>query len=388
VKILQLITQDQLRGAEMFASKLSEQLSSRGHAVTLVPLLASGPALEHPPGVDFTNLDGALGGRGISPSLLLRLVRLLRKNAPDVIQANGSATLKYSVTARSVSGLDAPIIYRNISMLSHWGKDPVRRRAVCGLLARVDKIASVSEASREDLLSACGLAEDRVVTVLGGVQVPAEIDREGARSRVADLTGDRADGPLLFHVGSHTPEKNHEGLLEIFRKVREAVPGARLVLLGEGPLTPRIEADVADMGLRDSVWLLGARADAPELLAAADLLLLPSDVEGIPGVVLEAGAVEVPAVAYDVGGVREMVHDKVSGALVPYGDVQGFVTATIALLSAEETRRSLGRQAREDVIEHHALERSTDAFEALYREVIAQRSRRNGPEASRRATEK
>jgi len=350
----------------VFAARLSGQLAQRGHQVALAHLYrASETGLSLEAGVVQVDLGG-VAMRGVSPGLVLRMSRCLKEFRPDVIQANGSDTLKYAVLSRRLAGSRAPLVYRNISMASHWAADPLRRRAVCMLLRRVDCIASVSEASRRDMIECCGLPASRVLCLARGVPVPLTVDRAGARALLAALIGAFDSRPLLFHVGSHTREKNLEGLLEIFGSVREQVPDALLVLLGTGPLTRKLEKSAEATGLRSSVRLLGARGDVADLLPAADVLLLPSHVEGIPGVVLEAGAAEVPAVAFDVGGVREVVATGVTGIAVPYGDVRAFSAAVVSLLRDQESRLAMGRRAREHVIAGHSLEVAGLRFEKLY----------------------
>src|SRR5690606_12748645 len=100
--------------------------------------------------------------------------------------------------------------------------------------------------------------------------------------------------------------------------------------------------------------------------AGADLLLLPSHTEGIPGVILEAGVQSLPSVAYGVGGVAEALRDGETGRLIPPGDEAGFAEAVTALLAAPERRAAMGRRARAFIEADYSLDRSVDAFEHLY----------------------
>jgi glycosyltransferase involved in cell wall biosynthesis len=377
VRILQLITRDQLRGAEVFAAELAGALTTRGHEVTLTPLYGGPPTLAVTPEVRRSAIDGK-PRPGVSPALVRQLAGLLREETPDVIQANGSDTLKYAVMARFVARSRTPLVYRNISMVRQWGTGPVRRRILCMLLSRVERVASVSEASRRDLLATGALPDSRVIVIPRGIPVPETVDRAGARKRLSALGIDLGHQPILFHVGSHTPEKNHAQLIQAFSRIRSVMPEAGLVVLGAGPLTGEIRSLIDSTGLGAAISLLGARADIADLLPAADLLLLPSHIEGIPGAVLEAAAVEVPAVAYDVGGVSEVVRDGLTGALVPHDDLAAFTQAVLKLLSDDMVRLKMGRRAREYVITHHSLEASAAAFEGLYLELIANAASRGG----------
>jgi glycosyltransferase involved in cell wall biosynthesis len=90
---------------------------------------------------------------------------------------------------------------------------------------------------------------------------------------------------------------------------------------------------------------------------------------------LEAAAVEVPAVAYDVGGVAEVVRSGLTGLLVARDDVDGFAAAVLQLLGAEMTRREMGGNARQYVLEHHSLSTSAARFEDLYRQLLIKAAR-------------
>lgn len=131
-------------------------------------------------------------------------------------------------------------------------------------------------------------------------------DSAGVRAELGVPVGD----PLYLHVGRETPEKNHPRLLEIFAALLAVEPSAWLVLAGAGT---DLAGGVTGTALRDfgsvvtnRIRRLGVRSDVPRLLSAADVLLLPSVREGLPGAVLEACASGVPVLATDLPGVREI----------------------------------------------------------------------------------
>jgi glycosyltransferase involved in cell wall biosynthesis len=105
--------------------------------------------------------------------------------------------------------------------------------------------------------------------------------------------------PLIGHVGSFSEPKNHTFLIDVFQALCSRLPGAHLVLAGDGPLRPQIEERVRNAGLADTVHLLGIRTDIPRVMAGLDLLLLPSLWEGLPVVLVEAQAAGVPCLVSD-----------------------------------------------------------------------------------------
>jgi glycosyltransferase involved in cell wall biosynthesis len=365
LRVLQLITRRQRRGAEVFAAELSDLLVERGHRMTIAALYEPAPLPLEPSATPWVDLGG-WPGRGLNRETLRAVTRLVARFQPDLVQANGSDTLKYSVLARRITRARWSLVYRNISVVSRWLRNPLHRGWNRWLAHSVDHVVSVSEASRDDFLRTYRLEPGRITTIPRAVRIPERVDALGARQRLKELTGMPATAMLLVHVGSFTPEKNHLWLLDAFRRIRERCPHAHLALLGDGPLRPRVEQAVAAGGLAASVHLLGARADASELVAAADVFVLPSLVEGIPGALVEAAAQAVPAVANDVGGVRQALHDGETGVLAQPGDLDGFVGAVTRLLHDPAVRREMGRRARGLARREFDLAAIAGRYEDLY----------------------
>lgn len=369
MKILQVITRRQLRGAEVFATQLSEALSARGCEVMLASLYGAGePPLTSPevPTVDLTEVPGS----GLRPSCLLRLVSLLRQERPDIVQANGSDSLKYTVLARSLGSHRVPIVYRNISLASRWLRGPIHRSWNRWLVGRVDHVAAVSDTTRQDFARTYGINGSRLTTIPIGTHPVQELDRGASRARLAEVVPVTPGDAVVAHVGSFSPEKNHRQIIEAFRAVVRDIPAAKLVLFGDGELRPSMKELVREADLEGTVFFAGARPDAPELVAGADLLVLFSSVEGIPGVVLEASAVAVPTVSSRVGGVEEAVVHGETGILVPADDTEAFVREVIGLLEDPTRRETMGRRARELVSARFGLDQVTESFLQLYRRLI------------------
>lgn len=362
VRIVQLVTRRQRRGGEVVAAELSTALAARRHDVRFAGLNAPPDAPLVPAGVVSDDVSTAPPSV-LSPRAVVDLARYLRCVEPDVIQANGGYAMKYAVLAKRWSRRHWPLLYCNIGLSSDWLRRPGQRAWNRWLLRQADVTAAVSDASRADLLTTYGLDPDRVEVVRRGVPLEAE-DTDAARSALRGELGLPAGASVLMHVGSFSPEKNHEGLLRIVEHVGR--PDVHLVLVGDGPLRGDVERASANA---PHVHVLGLRSDVPSLLAGADLLLLPSLTEGIPGVILEAGAQSLPTVAYDVGGVGEAVRDGVTGRLIPAGDEAGFAATIRSLLVDGTRRRELGRAARAFVACEYAQDRSVDCFERLYRRI-------------------
>jgi glycosyltransferase involved in cell wall biosynthesis len=373
LRILQLVTMRQRRGAEVFASQLSDALAAREHDVVVLGLF---PAPENPLTPERAIADDlavASSGR-LSVRRLQGVLSAIRAFRPDVVQANGSQTLKYSAFARWLSAHRFPLVYRNISIASQWVRGPAHRAWGRCLVRALDHVSSVSEASSADFGETYGVPAERRSVIRRGILVPEVVEAVAARRELAKLAGIAPDGCLLVHVGQFGSEKNHLWLLGAFQRIRAAAPEAHLLLIGDGPLRPQVEDRVAQLGLAESVHLLGIRPDAARLVAGADVFVLPSRIEGIPGVVLEAAAQAVPTVATDVGGMREAVRDGESGFLVPLDEPDRFAAAVLSLLADSDRRRNMGFAARALVQERFSMERTAVAFEELYGRLIRERS--------------
>ena len=364
MKIVQLVTRRQRRGGEVVAADMSMTLARRDHDVWFAGLNPPPDEPLCPAGVVADDVSPAPPSV-LSPRIVRDLAQYLRRVEPDVIQANGGYAMKYAVLAKRWSRKQWPLLYCNIGLSSDWLRNPVQRGWNRWLLQQADITAAVSDASRVDLITTYGLDPDRVEVVRRGVPMEVEEVDEARASLRIDL-GIADDAALLLHVGSFSPEKNHAGLLRIAEQVRVGHPGVHLVFVGDGPLRSEVEREADRLG---QVHLLGVRDDVPRLLAAADLLLLPSLTEGIPGVILEAGVQSLPAVAYDVGGVGEAIRDGVSGRLIPSGDEASFAQAVVELLADPECRRAMGAEARAFIESDYALARSVDSFERLYKQI-------------------
>ncbi|HSA49103.1 MAG TPA: glycosyltransferase [Yinghuangia sp.] len=199
---------------------------------------------------------------------------------------------------------------------------------------------------------------------LGGV-VPGAGARERAR-RLLDLD---PDSYTCGVVANFTAKKDHAGLLEAHALLRRTEPGARLVLVGLGPLEAELRERAARPDLAGSVVFTGSRGDVPELLPAFDVFALGSRQEGLPVALMEAMATGLPVVVTDVGGMPEIVTDGVEGRVVPSGDPAA-LAAALAQAADPARRRAWGKAARLRS-ETFDVAGAQSRIEDVYREVLA-----------------
>jgi glycosyltransferase involved in cell wall biosynthesis len=173
-------------------------------------------------------------------------------------------------------------------------------------------------------------------------------------------------------VGRFEPAKDYPTMIAAFARLATVRPASRLLLVGQGSLRSEVEAMVRATGMEERVRFLGVRRDVPELMSAADAYLLSSAWEGMPVVLLEAAAAELPVVATRVGGVAEVVDDGTTGLLVRSADPAVLAEAMEKMESlTPEARLAMGASGRLLVEQRYGTGRVMDMWERLYSEVIA-----------------
>jgi glycosyltransferase involved in cell wall biosynthesis len=156
--------------------------------------------------------------------------------------------------------------------------------------------------------------------------------------------------PVLSFVGEMIPRKRHADLLAAFARIRAVRPEAILALAGDGVLMEKVQKLAVDLGVMDGCRFLGYRRDIPVLLSATDLFVFPSSQEGLPCAIQEALAMEVPTVATDVRGNRDLVRPE-SGRLVPFADTMALADACLEILALPtEKRREMGKAGRANMV--------------------------------------
>jgi N-acetyl-alpha-D-glucosaminyl L-malate synthase BshA len=175
-----------------------------------------------------------------------------------------------------------------------------------------------------------------------------------------------AHGKTVLHASNFRPLKRVGDVLAVFQKVRERVPDAELVLVGDGPTRAELEAQHVP-----NVRFVGATKDPLSFLQSADVFLFPSELESFGLAALEAMSCGVPVVATRVGGLSELVEDGQTGYLQPLGDLDGMAERVTRLLTEPDTHQRLAAAAREAATRSWRPGPKVDLYEALYRRVLA-----------------
>lgn len=372
MKVLQLVTRRQYRGAEVFAANLSAELLKLQVEILFVGIYAPPDEALEVTGANNQDLYGEK--KFISISLVKKLSQLLKEENPDIIQANGSDTLKYAVLSRMICGKRIPIIYRNISIVSVWvGKSFLKKKFYRFLFSKVDFVTSVGHESITDLVQFFNYPKHQTRVIRRGIPIITE-DKESSRRHVLQML--KLTDPhlrLVVHAGNYSAEKNHEFLVDVFADIKKKNPFIKLLLIGSGERYELISQAIRKAELQDTIYQLGFRKDISLFLSAADLFVLCSKIEGVPGVILEAAAQKTPSLAIQVGGVDEVIRDDETGVIVKGYDPKEFAIRVLELMSDSSRLNKLGNNAFLHVVENFNPTKNALSFLDLYKTLIAAR---------------
>jgi len=319
-------------------------------ALSYAPILASADVPVH-----------FLGGKNKLQflRLLKRLTGLLTELKPDVLQtfmfhANilGRFAARLSGTRHVVAGVrvaerDAPWRMR-LDRLTH------------GL---VEKYVCVSQAVAAFSVEQVGLPREKLIVIPNGIDCEKFPAAQPANLQQFGIAPGRR---VVLFVGRLHAQKGVSRLVESAPLWLERLKDADLLLVGDGPLRAELEALAASTKVSAQIHFAARRPDVPGILAAAELLVLPSAWEGMPNVVLEAMASGLSVVATPAEGVKELLGPNADRQLVPFDDPKSLAERIVSFLEEPDTAAEVGRANRSRVEEHFRIDRMVAAYEELW----------------------
>ncbi|MDQ3389230.1 MAG: N-acetyl-alpha-D-glucosaminyl L-malate synthase BshA, partial [Gemmatimonadota bacterium] len=234
-------------------------------------------------------------------------------------------------------------------------------------IAKSDGITAVSEYLRGETVDNFQLPSSAMEVIPNFVD-PALYDRDltPCRRQALAPSGEK----LVIHISNFRAVKRVRDVVGVFAHAQREVP-ARLILVGDGPDRPAAQLEAEALGVSDRVTFLGKQDSVAEILACADLLLLPSQSESFGLVALEAMAAGVPVIATAVGGLPEVVEDGVTGFLRPVGAVEEMGDAALSLLRDPARWAAFSRAARSIAVERFSVDVIVPRYEQYYERVLA-----------------
>jgi glycosyltransferase involved in cell wall biosynthesis len=307
-----------------------------------------------------------------SPLMAMRkLTQIVRSEGIDLVHSHNGRTMLMGAVLHRLVGV------RAVATQHFLAPQHTQYRGIKGALARsahhwvnhqTASFIAVSEAARQAMMEREHVGPERIVTIPNGI-APLRMPPNDEIARLRSGFGADGEAPLIVTLARLAPEKGLQYLLRAMPVILEAAPRTRLVLVGDGPQRAELETLAAGLKIGPSVIFAGYRTDATEILAAADLFVLPSLSEPAGLALLEAMCLEIPVIATGAGGPLEIVCDGESGLLAPPADAPALAACVISLLQSMELRRRLGGNGCARFLAFYTAAQMARATACLYQRI-------------------
>jgi glycosyltransferase involved in cell wall biosynthesis len=366
LNVLQLIPTLDRSGAEKQMVLLAKGLPRDRFRVEVAALTRLGP-LEAD--LQEAEIPVTLIGKPLKldPFALGRLTRFLKAQRFDVVQTWVFAASAYGRVAAHQAKV--PVVVTAEMAVDQWKTRG--HLAIDRFLASwTDRVVGNSKAV-VDFYRKAGVPESKLVMIPSGIadEEPPEVDRAAMRASF----GWPADAPMALFAGRLMPQKGVDDLVSALDLLQHVRPALRTLIVGAGPLRSMLEETAHAFQLDDKLRFLGHRDDMPKLLAAADLLVLPSLYEGLPNVVLEAMRFKKPVVATAAPGTTEVVVDGETGLLVPLKTPTALAKAIRTVIDDPTLGHRLGEAGRARVEAKFGVDAMVAQFAELYERIAKEK---------------
>ena len=393
MKILFIDTVPIRRGAQIFISELSSFLVQSGEKTKIIYMY------QYQKGSDTVSLphnSRVLGGEkhsalekvpGLNPALVRKLLKEIKAFSPDIIVSNGSRTLKYSALIRQLYTGNTKWIARWIDDAVFWNPGIASKCIYRNLImSQFDAAIGVSQDSLDSMIRHYGFKKP--TKVIRRVFNPNKFKNAPTRAAARRNLGLCETDEVLLFLGNLTSQKRPDRFLEIVKSLAEIRPNLKALIVGDGPMRMDLEYQVASIKSQElkihkskkssvlcldtNVSFTGYQQDVSSYLSAADILILTSDTEGLPGVVLEAAHFEVPTIATEVGGIAECLIDGETGYLVSDRSIDAFCQKINQLFDHPIQRTQLGQNAKKFTSQHFRMDQVAHQYLDFFQQIINQ----------------
>lgn len=330
------------------------------------------------PGVEIYALHKA---PGLGLGTHVAIWKLLRKLQPTILHTYNLSAIEYTVAA-TLAGVPIRVHAEHGREATdpegkNWKHNLLRRM----LIPFVDVFVPVSGDLQRWLKTAIAVPDKKNLLVNNGVDTAGFEPKNGGSAQI-QAHPFSADCFVIGTVGRVQDVKNHRALIDAFIHLLTLLPSEkarlRLAIVGDGPLLPAIREQIAAAGIADLVWLPGARNDIAEIMRSFSVFALPSIAEGTPVTILEAMSTGLPVVATRVGGIPEVVLDKLTGALVPPADPKALATALAMYVKQPALAAQHGAAGRERIEQIYSITAMLAAYTQLYDSLCATKTKIQG----------
>jgi glycosyltransferase involved in cell wall biosynthesis len=176
---------------------------------------------------------------------------------------------------------------------------------------------------------------------------------------------------VLLFLGNFTQQKRPDRFLDIIAGIKMVIPQVHGLMVGDGPLRKSVEVQAIKLGIQDQISFVGYQRDVRPWIAMSDVLLLTSDTEGMPGVVLEAGAMSIITISNVVGGIRELIEDGVNGYVILGGDVSLFIKRVLEVYEYPNKKRSFEKINFNKISQSNSIDKIFESYINYFKKSIS-----------------
>jgi len=371
LNVLLMIDDLCLGGAERQLVELARGLDKERFRVLVVTLFPGQPLereLEGQEGIRLLSLNRK--GK-FDFGILLPLVRLLRREKVHVIQPFLSPATFFGLTAALLARVPVRVVTERCGVRQDTKLGENLYRFAEDRLTRFADVAVANSRSGADFLVSRGIGAEKTRVIYNGVNSERVTADEAEVAALRASLGIPAAAPVIGMVASLTAPKDFPTFLKSARIVRDSVPSARFLIVGDGPLRRELKETAAQLGLADSVVFAGHQMRVAPFIGSFDVAALSScDYEGCSNYLLESMGLGRPVVATDVGGNRELVCHGESGIVVPPRDPGALAAAVLTLLDDRALASRLADAARARFRAGFSVTTMVRQYEQLYEELL------------------
>jgi glycosyltransferase involved in cell wall biosynthesis len=305
---------------------------------------------------------------------LIDLTRFLRKKRYHIVHTHNSKAGFIGRLAAKWAGV--PIIVHTVHGFAFHDREPAWRQILFRNLERLasrwcDKMVFISQPLIDWALRDRITRREKIQKIYSGIELDHfEPVPDEQRKALKEAWGIREEAPVVGIVSKLWEGKGHTILIHAFEGLKQEIPEAVLVIVGEGYLQDELSDLVDRLGLKGSVLFTGFQMDVRRIIATFDVAVLPSFFEGMGRVLLEAMAMGKPVVASSVGGIPDLVHHGKTGLLVTPGSVSELKSGLITLIRNKALAKQMGEEGRKRISEEFSAGRMAQSIEKLYRELL------------------
>jgi glycosyltransferase involved in cell wall biosynthesis len=290
------------------------------------------------------------------------IYRVIRKYGITVVNTHSSRDNWVGSLAAKLAGV--PLLVR-----TRHHPVPISNSPLNFVHKLTDGVIATGEAVRAGLITDNSLPEDRVVSIPTGVSLERfspEIDPLPLRRELGISPATRVVS-IVARLGKG---KRHDVFLDAARMIIPEIGDIKFLIVGDGAMKESIEQTIVENDLSRYVLMTGHRSDIPEVMAASDVVVLTSDSEGVPQVLTQAMVMERPVVAAPIGAIPDLIEDGVTGLFAAAGNARSFADRILTLLRDDGLCQTLGRAARQHVLNHFTDEIMAEKTIDFYRRLL------------------